>query len=195
VKRPGTNKRVCRPRPQNEWSIAEVPELRIIDDDLWRRVQDRLVETKRLYGNGGRNGLMNRSADSPYTLTGLLKCGVCGANLIIISGWGKLGNQAYGCSQNYRGACSNALKIRRDTLEGTLFKQLQEEVMESQTVEYVLAEFEKQLKAKVGSINEVMDKRRVRVRELEGELGRLVAGMAETGHSKFLVAAIAERDR
>jgi hypothetical protein len=33
------------------------------------------------------------------------------------------------------------------------------------------------------------------VNELEAQLRRLVAGVAETGHSKFLVAAIAERER
>lgn len=63
VKRPGTNRRVCRPGPKNEWSVAEVPELRIMDSDLWARVQDRLIEVKKLYGNGGGNGLMNRATD------------------------------------------------------------------------------------------------------------------------------------
>jgi hypothetical protein len=84
---------------------------------------------------------------------------VCGANLIVLTGWGKLGNQAYGCSQNYRGACSNALKIRRDLLERDLFERLQGESMESATVEYLLAEFEDQLRAKSGSTKAVMDKR------------------------------------
>jgi hypothetical protein len=139
---------------------------------------------------------MNRAADSPYLLTGLLKCGICGANLIVVSGRGKLGNPAYGCPQNYmRGACSNSLKMRRDVLEKDLFTKLQEEVMESEIVEYTLVEFERQLKAKVGSINAGMDQRRTRARELEAERGRLVAGMAETGHSKFLVAAITGRER
>jgi site-specific DNA recombinase len=39
VKTPGTNKRVGRPRPRNEWQIQDVPELRIISDELWTRVQ------------------------------------------------------------------------------------------------------------------------------------------------------------
>ena len=196
IKRPGTNKRVSRPRPPSEWSVQETPELRIIDRELWARVQDRLVEVKRLYGRGGRNGLMNRAADSPYMLTALLKCGVCGANLIILTGRGKVGNPAYGCPQNYmRGACSNSLKMRLDVLEKTLFEKLQGEVMESEIVEYTLAEFERQLKAKVGTMNAVMDKRRARIHALEADLGRLVAGMAETGHSRFMVSAVAERER
>jgi site-specific DNA recombinase len=38
VKAPGTNKRTARPNPRSEWSELEVPELRIISDDLWTRV-------------------------------------------------------------------------------------------------------------------------------------------------------------
>jgi hypothetical protein len=44
-------------------------------------------------------------------------------------------------------------------------------------------------------MNALMDKRRARIHALEAELGRLVAGMAETGHSRFMVSAIAERER
>jgi hypothetical protein len=67
--------------------------------------------------------------------------------------------------------------------------------MESEIVEYTLAEFERQLKAKVGTMNAVMGKRRARIHALEAELGRPVAGMAETGHSRFMVSAVAERER
>jgi site-specific DNA recombinase len=70
IKRPGTNKRVCRPRPKSEWSTQEAPELRIVDGELWTRVQDRLVQVKALYGRGGRNGLMNRAADSSLSADG-----------------------------------------------------------------------------------------------------------------------------
>ena len=31
VKTPGTNKRVARPRPRNEWQVQDVPELRIVE--------------------------------------------------------------------------------------------------------------------------------------------------------------------
>ena len=44
VKKPGTNKRVSRRRPETEWTQPlDVPELRIIDEPLWERVQCRLA--------------------------------------------------------------------------------------------------------------------------------------------------------
>jgi len=38
-KDPETGKRQARPNPPSEWEMVEVPELRIIDDDLWERAQ------------------------------------------------------------------------------------------------------------------------------------------------------------
>ena len=39
VKDPETGKRLARPNPEHEWVTKEVPALRIIDDELWDRVQ------------------------------------------------------------------------------------------------------------------------------------------------------------
>ena len=45
---PGTSKRVYEIRHESEWEIQEHPELRIIDDTLWGRVQVRLKETRKM---------------------------------------------------------------------------------------------------------------------------------------------------
>jgi site-specific DNA recombinase len=37
VKDPSTGRRVSRMNAESEWIVAEVPELRIIDDELWQR--------------------------------------------------------------------------------------------------------------------------------------------------------------
>jgi DNA invertase Pin-like site-specific DNA recombinase len=86
VKQPGTNKRVRRERPRSEWKIFEQPELRIIDDALWARVQSRLAFTAEAYGKWSRPGLQHRAVTSKHLLTGFLKCGVCGASMVIVSG-------------------------------------------------------------------------------------------------------------
>jgi site-specific DNA recombinase len=120
VKQPGTNKRLRRRRPKNEWRVVEQPELRIIEEELWKRVQNRLAWVAETFGQGQRAGLYHRAASSQYLLTGFLKCGYCGANLVIVTGRGKGGHQSYGCPQNfYRGACANQLKERADWLENS----------------------------------------------------------------------------
>jgi site-specific DNA recombinase len=41
IKDPRTGKRVARPNPRGKWAIVEVPQLRMIDDELWKRVKAR----------------------------------------------------------------------------------------------------------------------------------------------------------
>jgi site-specific DNA recombinase len=74
VKRPGTNKRLRRERPESEWCITERPELRIVDENLWNRVQSRLLFVAQTFGKGKPPGLYHRAASSPYLLSGFLKC-------------------------------------------------------------------------------------------------------------------------
>ena len=50
---PGANKRVRRIRPKEQWSITDQPELRIIDDALWQKVQARLEWVKETYAGSG----------------------------------------------------------------------------------------------------------------------------------------------
>ena len=71
IKRPGTNKRVRRPRPEAEWQIMERPDLRIIPEELQRRVEDRFEVMKQRFGGAGRPGLLDRAFTSSYLLTGV----------------------------------------------------------------------------------------------------------------------------
>jgi site-specific DNA recombinase len=47
IKDPNTGKRVSRLNPEAKWIRTEVPELRIVDDELWQRVKLRQVELAR----------------------------------------------------------------------------------------------------------------------------------------------------
>ena len=198
VKVPGTNKRVRRARPQNEWRTVPHPELQIVSDDLWQRVKERQENLLVTYGGAKRKGLQPRSATSPYLLSGLLKCGVCGANLIIVTGYSSYGNYPkYGCSQHFnRGACSNAVMVRRDWVEERLLDDLQNQVLKREAIEYVLEEFG-------NSCSEM------RFQSLGPDWGKCVnvkksskesydgwpTTAAATGPSAFLVAAIHEREQ
>jgi hypothetical protein len=154
IKKPGVNKRVSRERPRAEWLILDKPELRIIDEPLWNRVQERLAWVAQKYNFGNRPGLLNRAATSPNILTGFMKCGVCGANLIIVSGRGKHNHPRYGCPQNFnRGACSNNVKERADFLEEHLFGQLQNAVLQPEAVQYAVQEFERQLQSSLSGLD------------------------------------------
>jgi len=86
VRVPGTNKRRRKMRDQSEWIQIERPELAVVPAELWNRVQARLNLHGAKPAEGRRRGLFARGFTSPYLFSGLLKCGECGANLIVGTG-------------------------------------------------------------------------------------------------------------
>src|SRR5262249_45981620 len=62
-------------RDVSEWIRVEVPELRIVDEALWGRVQQRIVQNGETYARGANGKLIARPArsawDPPYLLSGV----------------------------------------------------------------------------------------------------------------------------
>jgi site-specific DNA recombinase len=197
VRVPATGKRVKRPRSPEDWGMAVVPEQRIISDDLWERVQHRLEQVKHIYENAGRRaGLLRaRSASSPYLLTGLLKCGVCGAYMNIVSGRGQRRHASYGCPLNaQRGVCSNNLRIRRDVLEQGLLAKLQAEILQPEVVKYILDRFEQELARLLDRRRGDLEQLEIRKAKLEEEIRNLTAAIAGGTHSPSILDAIKVRE-
>ncbi len=76
LKDPDTGKRVSRPNPEADWVIQDVPDLRIVDQNLWDAVKTRQDQmalepgTKR-----GDNRVLNERRRPKHLFTGLVKCG------------------------------------------------------------------------------------------------------------------------
>jgi site-specific DNA recombinase len=110
-------------RPPEEWVTTSHPELRIVSDDTWRKVKARQRERADQIGARVRLGLSKYQANAigaypKYLLSGLLRCGLCGSNLIV-SGPA----QGYVCATRVNGglrACSNRLRLPRVRLERLL---------------------------------------------------------------------------
>jgi hypothetical protein len=58
----------------------QIPEQRVLSEELWNAVEARIETVKQIYGEIGRKGgMQGRSVSSPYVFSGLLKCSECGA--------------------------------------------------------------------------------------------------------------------
>jgi len=172
----------------------EQPALRIIDEGLWERVQNRPTFVAQKFRSGPRSGLYNRAASSQRLLTGFLKCGSCGANLVIVTGRGKGGRQKYGCPQNfYRGACANKLKDGQIGWN-RLLSELQNGVLRTEIVDYAIQEFERQLTVSLAQLSGQVERMRQRREQVQQELRHLIETVAVCGHSAALVEAINTRE-
>ena len=131
LKNPETGKRVARLNPPEEWIVAEVPELRILDDALWQAAKARQGEISEKYATAiaatraAQANRLNSTHRPRYLLSGLLECGVCGGS------YSKRGQDRYGCSNHVMsGSCSNSRTIRRDEIEERVMAGLREKLME-----------------------------------------------------------------
>jgi site-specific DNA recombinase len=195
VKVPGTNTRRRRPRPESEWLRAYNAELAIIPADLWSAVRARFAALPGICGYPKNRGLVPRGMTSTYLFSGLLKCGECGANLIVATGGGTHRHKKYACSRRFnRGGCENDLYIRRDELEELLLGKLQSEILQPEVVDYAIVEFQRQLEDALGSLSDDLAGMRQRKTRLEAEVRRLVSAVAEIGHSKSLLEEIGRKE-
>jgi len=155
VKAPGSNKRLRRPRPRAEWRVIERPELRIVNDDLWKRVHERQAWLKETYRTEKPAGLLNRAAVGRYLLSGFMRCGCCGANLIIVTGRKGDRPPQYGCPQNfYRGTCFNHVKERQDWIERKLLFEIRRQILTPEAIDYVIQEVGRQMHSRLNDLSE-----------------------------------------
>lgn len=195
-----SGKRIYKRTTADKWVVREIPEQRIVSEELWASVQARIETVKQVYGEIGRKGgMQGRSVSSPYLFSGLLKCSECGANVSIVSGrWRGRSDVVYGCPQNtFRGAsvCKNSVRVFRRALEERLLSGLQEQVMRPEAVEYVLDNFEGQLVKALDNLGGELDCMHRRKQELEREVNNLAQVVAQGDFSPALRAALVDRER
>ena len=133
VRNPATGKRVAKPNPETEWVLAEVPELRIIDQELWDSVkayQGELDEKPNYYDK----------QRPPKLLSYLLKCGVCGGGMSIVA------KERYGCSTaRNKGTCDCRLTIRQEVVESSVLSALQARLMDPRLTDIFCDEYVKEM--------------------------------------------------
>ena len=189
--------RVYQHRPQSEWRSMEIPEQRIVSEELWNRSHRRLRLVQDLYGirEGKRRG---RAAASPYLFTGLLECSECGGSITIVSGrCRKREDSRYGCSMHaQRGdsVCRNNLLIRRLDLERQLLAGLYERVLHPDVVAYTLKRFEEEFAKALAARRQGDAGLRHQAAELERSIANQLRGLSD-GYSPAITAEIAKLER
>ena len=125
-KNPETEKRTARANDASEWVLSDVPEMRIVSDELWGRVKDRQKEIGELFDFGQSNRL-NATHRPEYLLSHLLECEECGGPYAIS------GKDRYSCTNRKKrlpidelggACCSNSKTIIRQDLESRVLECL-----------------------------------------------------------------------
>ncbi len=135
LKDPNTGLRVMRRNPESAWVRKDVPELRIISDEMWASAKARQIELVEIYKNsieGSRRAEERKAAENalnatrrPSTmLSGLTFCGCCDQPYV------RRGQDRYCCTSHLMGTgCTNNRTITRAKLEERVVNGLKHRLM------------------------------------------------------------------
>ena len=178
---------MLRLNPQSEWVKVDVPELRIIDDDLWQAVKERQAALAKAYAKqitASRNVIakaLNATHRPRTLLSGLLVCGCCGGS------YARRGQDRYACMTHIRsGGCTNRRTIARERLEARVLDGLKQKLM----VPEVAAEA---MRAYADETNRLNRERRTHgeadrkaLADIERKLKDIVAAIEDGGYTRML---------
>jgi DNA invertase Pin-like site-specific DNA recombinase len=197
--------KVREKRPEEEWLRVEIPELRIVPQDLWDKVQDRLKEAQRVYlrrTDGklwGRPEGANGIISGKYFLSGLAECAECGGSIIIHRvPSGKKGQQPYYCCsyRKLRGnsICSNDLWQNADHINCMIVEDLTGRILTPEVTELAIKEtlkvVKKELKASPSKVEDLQTEKA----KLEREISNLVNAVAGGSAPEAIVNAMKDKE-
>jgi site-specific DNA recombinase len=170
VKDPRTGKRVSRFNDPQRVITQDVPELQIVSQDLWHRVKARQLEMKRKTRPDSNAERPFWTQQRPrYLVSGLAKCGCCGASYV------KISQNLFGCAAaRNKGTCGNRLNIRIDDLEATILDGLRHRLMAPDLFKVFCEEFHREVNRLRMEDSAIVDAQRDDLRRVESRIRRLV---------------------
>ena len=170
-KNPDTGKRITRVNSEGELRFADVPQLRIVEEADWRRVQETMAG--RCCGHAAP-----AKRKSPHIFTGLMKCGNCGRSYV--SAGGSKWPRFLCAGRREAGICDNHPTISARTLEQCTLGAIEHDLLDDRVVAEVVREYaaeRKRLKASRGEADRRLSQR---LRETERAIKNLIT-LAENG--------------
>jgi site-specific DNA recombinase len=183
---PGTNTR--RPTAGANPRVFSRAHLRIVTQDVWTAVQERLAAVAAHYTrskDGKPKGRSVPASGKAYLFSSLLHCGTCGGKIVISGG----SSTAYYRCQDHakRGTCVNALSVREDVLRASLLEELRHRL----TSEKGLAHARKRIAERLGELTRgqggELRELRASVEKVEQQVAKLVDFVTE-GHGTKAVS-------
>ena len=142
IKDPATGRRQARPNPEEDWVRNQVPDLRLIEVDLWQRVKQRQGVIRSTLSEAQRTNASNplaRAKRTKHLFSGLLKCGCCSGSYTLMN------KTKYGCaSARNKGTCDNRKLIKREHLEARILSGLKSKLMHPEMLKEFVAEYQRE---------------------------------------------------
>lgn len=174
VKDPATGKRVSRSNPESEWQRQDVPELRIVEEALWQRVQ--LLRASR----GGSRPHEKRRPQR--LLSGLIYCGCCGAKYNVAT------RDYMRCSaKTNSGTCDASRLIKMSEVEARVLVALEGNLLTPEAISRAVLAYRADHEQSLGQQAGQSARDEAELADVERKQSRLLK-MVEDGHADPAVA-------
>jgi hypothetical protein len=196
-RRPGTRQHVSRANPRAQWTIQARPELRIVSEALWARVQARRAEIRaQLPAASGRTLMRGRNAAlySRQLLAGFLFCQVCGRRLSTVS-CGH-GSPRYGCFNAWRNGvtvCTNRVTVRAKVADAGILDGLRTELLRPETLAYIADRVTSALNARLDDRPRLLSEAETSHDDATRRLNRLITAIEQGAPAAALAPRIVEQ--
>ncbi len=190
--------------PESEWLRVPAPELRIIDDSLWQRVQQRIEQTRETYPgrrtNGRLQGRREAGLISQHLLAGFLRCGLCGGNLIATARSGRGGVKKHWiCTTAHtRGqeVCANVKGVPYELLTNDVIETFRGTIFNPRMMAQMLSDKLAEHAAAPDAAKEEAQSLRSDIAKLERQIANLVEAIGDgEGDARALKASIIAKER
>lgn len=188
VKAPDTGKRVSRENPESEWQRVEAPHLRIVSDELWQAAHGKMRYTATPH-----------KRKTKRLLTGLLRCGCCGAGMSMKDI--HRGTIRIMCSQaKEAGACTNRRAYDLLDIESRVVRNLREQLGSREAIELYVRAYNDEIVRGTSEAAAARARAEVLLNDAQRALDRTVEGLvrgriSEEEADRLLPDLRKERDR
>ncbi len=196
IKDPSTGRRVSRINPKSEWITTEVPELRIVDYELWQAVRVRQVEISRVFEattlgvRAARAKRINETRRPAFLLSGLLTCGTCNGR------YGIIVQDRYGCLNHFRrGTCENNRTIQRPVIEQRALAGLTEKLVSADAVAEAVRAYHDELNRQNQDRRAQTSADRPALAKVERAIASMIAAIEDGMYQPAMKARMAELEK
>ncbi len=197
VRDPMTGKKKSIPRPEKERVPIFREDLIIIDKETWDKVLKRQQDLQGTWPVSKKRKAFYQQRSYVHTspnhlLSGLMKCKTCGGAIVLISG---KGTGYYGCYNSRRKTCNNTLLIPRKRVEEIIIKELRENLLTAENLEYVYKNVEKIAAEGFNEVPELVKKKTAQFDKIQQEIQNYLNFIRLGNVSKAVSDALTEAEK
>jgi site-specific DNA recombinase len=175
IKHPDTGKKQSRLNPKSEWIINEVPEFRIVSEELWDAVK---AKQSAFSTHNSENKPRMRAR---YLLSNLFKCESCGGGVSMVN------SKRYGCSRaRNSGTCTNRRTVTRVSVEAAALNAIKSELLQDNIIEVVIGEYNRHITQLWNENQTSVTSNKSVVAKLEKEKANLINSIKSGVQAEFI---------